>query len=101
MAKTITATARRELVKVLGERYRRGGRVQKKQILDEFTTVTGYHRKHAIRILNQEGAKTGRRERRGRIYDDDVREALVVLWEAADRVCGNASSHCFLSWYRR
>jgi hypothetical protein len=23
-----------------------------------------------------------------RIYDDAVREALIVLWEASDRVCG-------------
>jgi hypothetical protein len=23
-----------------------------------------------------------------RIYDEAVREALVVLWEAADRICG-------------
>ncbi|CAN7734614.1 hypothetical protein LJR267_009198 [Paraburkholderia hospita] len=50
--------------------------------------LTGYHRKHAIRLLREEpGAAKGTRER-NRLYDEAVRQALTVLWEAADRVCG-------------
>jgi hypothetical protein len=26
--------------------------------------------------------------RRRRVYDDAVREALILVWEASDRVCG-------------
>ena len=85
----ISATARRELVQALAERYRGATVHQKHQILDEFVAVTGYHRKHAIRLLNRRrvwgGPATGRRRR---VYDEAVRQALVVLWEASDRVCG-------------
>jgi len=44
-------TTRRELIEAVGERYRRSERNGKRQILDEFVELTGYHRKHAIRVL--------------------------------------------------
>ncbi|MGF6971774.1 hypothetical protein QFZ94_000201 [Paraburkholderia sp. JPY465] len=44
-------TTRRELTDAVGERYRRSDRTEKRQILDEFIELTGYHRKHAIRVL--------------------------------------------------
>ena len=33
------------------------------------------------------GPRIGPRPAR-RVYDDAVREALIVLWEASDRICG-------------
>jgi len=79
---------RRELIEAVGERYRGSGRDEKHQILDEFLKVTGYNRKHAIRVLRREGhpplARPGPRPR----YNDEVRAALITLWEAADRICG-------------
>jgi len=87
--KTISKKAREEVVRAIGERYRAGHRAEKLRILDEFVAVTGYHRKHAIRLLNSVGARPrARRPSVTRVYDDAVREALVVLWEASDRVCG-------------
>ncbi|MDP9652083.1 integrase catalytic domain-containing protein [Paraburkholderia caledonica] len=81
-------TTRRELIEAVGERYRRSERNDKRQILDEFVELTGYHRKHAIRVLCREQqlpkAKPGPQRR----YDDDVHAALILLWEAADRICG-------------
>jgi len=82
-------TTRRELIDAVAARYRAAGRDQKKEILDEFVKVTGFHRKHAIRVLK----KAPRREtpeprQRARIYDEAVREALTIVWEAADRICG-------------
>jgi hypothetical protein len=56
-------------------------------MLDEFAALTGYHRKHAIRVLREEAASK-EAQGRNRLYDEAVREALTVLWEAADRVCG-------------
>jgi hypothetical protein len=68
-------------------RYCDADRGDRKLILDEFTKITGYHRKHAIRLLT--AAPAPARERPCRhIYREAVREALVVLWEAADRICG-------------
>jgi hypothetical protein len=57
------------------------------KILDEFVALTGYHRKHAVRVLRAEVAAKETRAR-NRLYDEAVRQALTVLWEAADRVCG-------------
>ncbi len=90
MSWRIDLGARRELIRVVRERYQDEDAARKGRILDEFVQVTGYHRKHAIRLLN------GRAELRPptggagrpRLYDEAVREALVMLWEASDRICG-------------
>ena len=42
---------RQELVQAIAERYRAATRKERRQILNEFVTLTGYHRKHAIRAL--------------------------------------------------
>ena len=89
MARTISGAARRELLAAVVVRYRAGSRDEKVRILDEFAAVTGYHRKHAIRVLNGVAdASPVRRRTRSRFYDEAVRQAVVVLWEASDRVCG-------------
>jgi hypothetical protein len=78
---------RDELVFVLRES--RSGRSERGRILDEFTSVTGFHRKHAMRVLPGGQPNQERRSRAGRrIYDDAVREALIMIWEASDRICG-------------
>jgi hypothetical protein len=90
MAKAITANTRRELINALRSRYKAGSREQKGRILAEFVATSGYHRKSAIRILS--GSEEPKARMRGsghpRVYDDAVRQALIVLWEASDRVCG-------------
>src|SRR5512139_1203573 len=87
--KKISKKAREELVRAIGERYRAGNRPEKLRILDEFVAVTAYHREHAIRLLNSAGARPrSRKPSLSRVYNDEVQEALVVLWEASDRVCG-------------
>src|ERR671927_889159 len=80
---------RDELVAAVVEQYRQSGRYDKTRILDEFVAVTGFHRKHAMRLLR--GGSSGRRTRprpERRLYDEAVREALIVIWEASDRICG-------------
>ena len=84
-------TTRKELVEALQARYRSAGFSDRINILDEFVALTGYHRKHAIRVLRQEVGTpitASVSKTRSRLYDEAVREALTVLWEAADRVCG-------------
>ena len=80
-------TTRKELVEALQVRYRSAATRDKSKILDEFVALTGYHRKHAVRVLRQEVTSKEARAR-DRLYDEAVREALTMLWEAADRVCG-------------
>src|SRR5690349_20171006 len=89
MMRRISMAARDELVAAVADRYARADRGERGRILDEFAAVTGYHRKHAMRLL-----RAGQVNRRGgprpgrRIYDEAVREALIVIWEASDRICG-------------
>lgn len=88
MGEAISGEARRELVRAVGQRYRAGTHEEKRRILDEFVAVTQWHRKHAIRTLNVEGSAACERRPRTRVYDDAIRQALLTLWEASDRVCG-------------
>lgn len=83
----MTAEVRQEIVK---ERYSTSDRRSKIRLLDEFTALTGYHRKHAIRVLSGRSSPTrvGPRTSRPRLCDEAVRAALIVLWEASDRICG-------------
>jgi len=87
MARQLSMATRRELKQAVGERYLAAGRWERRQILDDFTRVTGYHRKHALRVLHQPLVPRPPRPRE-RIYDEAVRQALALLWEAADRICG-------------
>ena len=89
----ISAAVRRELVKALRERYQGGTREERERLLEEFVRLSGYHRKYAIWVLNrpsQEPLASLAASQRGRppLYDQAVREALIVLWEASDRICG-------------
>ena len=81
-------TTRRELTAAIRQRYEAADRNSKKMILDEFVKVTGYHRKHAIRALTAQGYTQRGRPVGHRIYQEAVKEALIVLWEASDRICG-------------
>ena len=87
MGRRISMATRIELLQVLRPRYRSSTRPEKGRILDEFIAISGYHRKHAVRLLNQ--AATGSKKRHVRkVYGEAVRQALVVLREASDRLCG-------------
>ena len=80
--------AKQELVATIRDRYQQASKKDKGKILDEFTAITGHHRKHGIRLL---GGTLGNKDNRvvgRRIYDEAVREAVIVVWEASDRICG-------------
>lgn len=81
-------TTRKELTEVLRTRYRSASFGERIKILDEYVALTKYHRKHAIRVLGKEAAGAKATPDRNRLYDEAVQQALIMLWEAADRVCG-------------
>src|SRR3981189_3672198 len=89
MAGRISMGARREITAAVVDRYRSAGRADKGLILDELCAVTGWHRKHAVRALAIHVAISpeARRQRRP-TYGATIRDALVALWEASDRICG-------------
>ena len=83
--------AKRELLATIRDCYRASSKNDKTSILDEFIiAVTGHHRKHGIRLLAQprDGGETAGAVKGRRIYDEAVREAVILIWEAADRICG-------------
>ena len=89
----VSKSARKEIVEALRKRYGKATKSEKVLILGEFTAVTGFHRKHAIRILKwpaKETVKEALESTTGnqRIYGEAVKAALIILWESADRICG-------------
>lgn len=85
----ISMGTRDELLEAVAARYRAATRAEKGRILTDFAEISGYHRKHAERLLRREHVVDRSQPRPGRrVYDQAVREALVVLWEASDRICG-------------
>ena len=82
--------SRRELLCSIRQRYLVASRKDKQRILDEFIAASGYHRKYAISLLRLSGqGKTSARNkrRRQRTYSDEVKQALTIIWQAANRLC--------------
>jgi hypothetical protein len=89
MKREISKQSKQELIAAIRGRYSKAAKWEKATILDEFVAMTGYHRKHAIRVLGSGDQCTTAKAPCGkRVYDEAVKEALIVLWEAADRICG-------------
>ena len=77
-----------EYAEALRGRYLGASREEKGKMLDEFTKVTGLHRKAAIRLMHRVGrAGVSKRLGRPRRYGTGVAEALRAIWEASDRLC--------------
>ena len=92
MRHLMSLNSRRELLTSTAARYQKAAKKEKQPILDQFTASTGYHRKYATRLLknHNEHAKKDpqpNRKARARIYNEEVRAALIVAWEAANRIC--------------
>lgn len=81
--------SKHELAEAVRVRYRQATRPEQGQILDEFVAATGYHRKHAIRLLRH-GPPPARAGRGGRPrrYSAVVIGALHQVAEASDWLCG-------------
>jgi transposase InsO family protein len=89
MTKKMTHAMRMEFANAIRDRYAAAANKDKRRILEEFVAATGYHEKSAIRVLNSHpGPKRRQTRQRPSFYDETARGALIVLWEASDRVCG-------------
>jgi len=89
MKTKITHAVRMEFANAIRGRYAAAANKDKRRILEEFVASTGYHEKSAIRVLNAPPEPERRQTRqRPSLYDEAARGALILLWEASDRVCG-------------
>jgi len=83
--------SRNELLEVVRPRYLKASKFEKQKILDEFTSATGYHRKHAVRVLRNKVQAQNRLKRETKIYQrvycGEVVQALEQIWEIYGHIC--------------
>jgi len=82
----MSRASRRDYWERIYPRYQGARGPEKRRILEEFCANCGYHRKHAIRLLNgpPPAKPLPRRRRRGMTYGPRVISILKAVWEAAD-----------------
>lgn len=85
----MVSRSKREYLAKIKDRYRHAGRKYKKIILDEFCEVCGHHRKHAIRLLNQDGRRKKKKPGRPSKYGAEEIRVLEDIWLNADRPCSS------------
>lgn len=80
---------RREILAGVREQYAQSSRERRIELVDQFIAQTGYERKYALKLLNSRATSEPVQARSGRqrVYDDEVREILVVAWRAANCIC--------------
>ena len=90
MGTKMTHTARAELTNAVRRRYCDATGAEKRKILDEFIAVDRLSREVGDSSAERRADRPRRRQTRAdrSLYDEAVRAALIVLWEASDRVCG-------------
>lgn len=76
------------------------GRKARTALLDEFTLVAGWNRKHANKVLLGHKRKAGSRSCRGapRQYGDEVVEELKHCWPGTDQPCGKRMKDMLPIW---
>jgi hypothetical protein len=83
-------------------RYKMANKRQKGELLDELCAASGYHKKHAIRLLNKRNKRRLRpKETRGRLekYPHDLYlEPLKNIWLSADQLCGKRLKMALPLW---
>ncbi len=89
MRTALSFQAKRQLLAQVKGRYHEASRKQKSVILGEFVAATGYSHKYATRLLSSTTPVSTApiRRTRPRQYGEDVQAALLVAWNAANRIC--------------
>lgn len=79
---------RRKYLMIQKRRYEKASRQERGDLLDEMTAVTGLNRKYLIQLLHTDLARKPRQRQRSRSYGQEVEEALLVVAESLDYICG-------------
>lgn len=88
-------------LKQLRLRYKEATRSEKSRILQEFCETSGYHRKHAIRTLNEKIYVKKKVKKRGRKLNynpDMVLEPLKKIWLQTNQLCGRRLKTALPLW---
>lgn len=89
--------SRREYLEKIRGRYQRAGRLHKSRILEEFCLNCGYHRKHAVRLLNQRGRPKRKAGRKAR-YGPQALALLKEFWLCSDQMCSKRLKEAAPEW---
>ena len=89
----MTMTSRLEyLIQKKKEYLKTKNKEEKSALLHEICSTTGFHRKHAIRVLSAKhdvrAHLTKQRKKRGSPYTNEVRYYLKKIWDILDCPCG-------------
>ena len=89
MIRSMNLKTRREILESIRVQYQESDWQKKGKILDGFIAASGYDRKYAIRLLSRNTIiDKPPQTRQSRVqYDEQVRQALIALWYAANRIC--------------
>lgn len=91
-----------EYTEVIAKRYKRAVYKSKKELLNEYCQVTGFHRKHAIRKLNSfKFFQKPKKHKRGRKSVYNQPELLCVLkkiWLTANLPCSKLLKALLSAW---
>jgi len=83
--------SKRDYVEAIFLRYKKASRKEKTTILDQFCTVCGYHRKHAIRVLRRfkrfTKPKAKKRGRPSSYHTPAILNPLKTIWVTANLPC--------------
>lgn len=95
--------SKREYLHEVNERYKEAGKEGKKKILDEFCMVCSYHRKYAIKLLNQsstpENYKPRKRAgRKKKYHTEGVINFLKTLWKKTNLICSDRLKAAIPIW---
>ena len=88
-------------LKKLSKRYKASTKSEKSLILKELCETSGYHKKHAIRLLNAKAIKKSQKKKQGRpkIYPDKAfLEPLKRIWFICDQLCGKRLKMALPLW---
>src|SRR5580658_7770664 len=85
--KKMSANSRDELLVAIRPQYLESSLLEKKALLDNFVAATGYCRKYATTLLSKGATRVEKRKERAKKYDEEVLEALIVVWKATNQIC--------------
>jgi hypothetical protein len=97
----VARQSKREYLRSIYERYRRGQRTEKSTMLEEFCKVCGYNRKYAIWLLSRPLPKAGARRRasvRSASYSKPAIAILAKVWEASGYLCSQRLKAALPQW---
>lgn len=95
--------SKREYLHEISGRYSEAGKEEKIKILDEFCSVCSYHRKYAIKLLNQSplpeiSKQVKRPGRKKKYHTAGVISFLKTIWKKSNLICSDRLKAAIPIW---